>query len=60
MNTFGDIFSENWSILKANYSYGSQSSSGLSLDTISLDPPLLKLSGNPCAKLRENLLFANL
>ena len=42
----------------ANYSYGPQWSSGISMDTISLDPPLMKSSEKPCAKLHENLIFA--
>ena len=54
-----EIFhAKNWSTLMANYSYGPQWSSGISMDTISLDPPLMKSSEKPCAKLRENLLFA--
>ena len=54
-----EIFhAKNWSTLMANYSYGPQWSSGISMDTIRLDPPLMKSSEKPCAKLRENLLFA--
>ena len=57
--SFLEIFhAKNWSILKVNYSYGLQWSSGFSMGTITKDPPVLNVVQNPCANLREKLLSA--